>query len=198
MLNNANYNERELIRKAQNGDPNAFNTLLGAHEQRMYAVACRMCKNEEDAKDCLMDAMMRVWRSISAFKGDSAFSTWVYRITVNTCLDELRRKKKKAETSIDDLLEVGWEVRDSSLTPEESEVLREKLAFLKKEIYQLPEDMHAAIILRDIQGFSYEEISNILDINVGTVKSRINRARSRLRKQILQHPEFFDIKNRSN
>ena len=87
--------EKALIERAASGDGQAFSELMAAQEGRMYAVALRMCGHREDAQDCLQEAMLRVYRSISSFKGQSSFSTWVYRITMNTCLDELRRGKRR-------------------------------------------------------------------------------------------------------
>lgn len=86
-------NEEKLIARAAKGDASAFNDLLSAHERKMYAVCLRMCGNHEDAQDCLQEAMLRVFRAISGFKGQSSFSTWLYRVTMNTCLDELRKKR---------------------------------------------------------------------------------------------------------
>lgn len=185
------YNESALIHKAAAGDPNAFNRLMENHEQRMYAAALRMCGNREDAQDCMVEAMMRIYRAIGSFKGDSAFSTWAYRITINTCLDELRRRKKKQSASVDELLESGWSPRDPGMTPEQQLISRDAQSALNEAIRQLPEDMRAAIILRDIRGYSYEEISGILSVNVGTIKSRISRGREKLRSIIQKNPELF-------
>ena len=184
--------ESRLIRLASGGDPGAFNELLGAHERRMYAVALRMCGNAEDAQDCLQEAMLRVWRAISGFKGQSSFSTWVYRITMNTCLDELRKRKNRPNTSLDTLVEAGWSPPDEGDTPEKHALRREARQSLEGFIQELPEDMRAAVVLRDIQGYAYEEIAEILGANVGTVKSRISRGREKLREKISARSELFD------
>lgn len=185
-------NEEKLISRAAKGDASAFNELLGMHENRMYAVCLRMCGNHEDAQDCLQEAMLRVYRAISGFKGQSTFSTWLYRVTMNTCLDELRRKKNKQSTSLDGLLDAGWSPSDERDTPERHAVRSEMHAEVQRVISELPEDMRAAIVLRDIQGFSYEEISQMLNINVGTIKSRISRGREKLREKFLAKSELFD------
>ena len=184
--------ERKLIERASGGDANAFNRLLSQHERRMYAVAMRMCGNREDAQDCLQEAMLRIYRAIGSFKGQSTFSTWVYRITMNTCLDELRRKKNKQNASLDNLLDMGWSPTDGSNTPEKSAMQSEVRQCLHAAIRELPEDMRAAVVLRDLQGLSYEEIAQTLDINVGTIKSRISRGREKLREKLKQNPELFD------
>lgn len=185
-------NENKLIERASGGDPSAFNRLMEVHERRMYAVALRMCGNREDAQDCLQEAMLRIYRSISGFKGQSSFGTWVYRITMNTCLDELRRKKNKQNTSLDSLLDTGWSPQDESASPEKHAIKSETRRLLHQAIQDLPEDMRSAIVLRDIQGLSYEEIAQALDINVGTIKSRISRGREKLREKLKQKTELFD------
>jgi len=186
-------NENKLIERASGGDPSAFNRLMEVHERRMYAVALRMCGNREDAQDCLQEAMLRIYRSISGFKGQSSFGTWVYRITMNTCLDELRRKKNKQNTSLDGLLDTGWSPQDESASPEKHAVQSETRRVLHQAIQDLPEDMRSAIVLRDIHGLSYEEIAQALDINVGTIKSRISRGRDKLREKLKQKTELFDV-----
>ena len=184
--------ESRLIRRASDGDAGAFNTLMGMHERRMYAVALRMCKTPEDAQDCLQEAMLRIYRSIAGFKAQSSFSTWVYRITMNTCLDELRKRKNRPGTSLDDLLETGWSPADPGESPEGHAVRSEVRVSLQQFIAELPEDIRAAVVMRDIQGYSYEEISQILDANLGTIKSRISRGRERLREKIKGNSELFD------
>ncbi|MBQ8111436.1 MAG: sigma-70 family RNA polymerase sigma factor [Clostridia bacterium] len=184
--------EARLISRASAGDAAAFNALMGMHERRMYAVALRMCGNAEDAQDCLQEAMLRVYRAISGFKAQSSFSTWVYRITMNTCLDELRKRKNRPNTSLDGLLDAGWSPVDGGETPERHALRREVRLNLQEFIRELPEDMRAAVVLRDVQGYSYDEIAEMLDVNVGTIKSRISRGREKLREKISARSELFD------
>lgn len=187
----AGLDENELIKKAGRGDAYAFEQLMAAHESKMYAVALRMCGNREDAQDCLQEAMIRVYRAMSGFKGQSSFSTWVYRITMNSCLDELRRRKNRTATSLDAMLENGFTPSDDSDTPEQSSLRSEQRRVLERAIADLPEDMRSAIVLRDIQGLSYEEIAQALSANVGTIKSRISRGREKLRGVLSEQPELF-------
>ena len=189
------FNEQKLIERASGGDPSAFNRLMAEHERKMYAVALRMCGNREDAQDCLQEAMLRIYRSISSFKGQSSFGTWVYRITMNTCLDELRRKKNKAAASLDSLVDAGWSPTDESDTPEKHSERKALRRELSGAIRELPEDMRSAVVLRDIHGYSYDEIAQVLDVNVGTVKSRISRAREKLRGKLQEITELFDTGN---
>ena len=184
--------EKKLIERASGGDPSAFNRLMAQHENRMYAVALRMCANREDAQDCLQEAMLRVYRAIGSFKGQSTFSTWVYRITMNTCLDELRRKKNRQNTSLDNLVDMGWSPTDGGAGPEKQALMREMREKMHGAIRELPDDMRAAVVLRDIQGFSYDEIAQMLEINAGTIKSRISRGREKLREKLKEYSELFD------
>lgn len=184
--------ERQLIERAIRGDAGAFNELMSAQERRMFAVAMRMFGNKEDAEDCLQDAMLRIYRAISGFKFQSSFSTWVYRVTMNTCLDELRKRKGKPNTSLDGLLDAGWMPTDGADTPEQHALRSEVRGSVYGFIRELPDDMRAAVVLRDVQGLSYEDIASALDTNVGTVKSRISRGRDKLRKKIMERSELFD------
>lgn len=170
----------------------AFEQLMQIHENKMYAVSLRMCGNREDALDCTQEAMIRVYRALDSFKGQSSFATWVYRITMNTCLDELRRRKVRPSSSLDALLDTGWSPTDGEETPEEYTISQEQKRMLERAIADLPEDMRAAVVLRDIQGYSYDEIAQILEANVGTIKSRISRGRERLRAILLRQPELFE------
>ena len=183
--------ERTLISRAARGDGQAFEQLMSSQENRMYAVALRMCSNREDAQDCVQEAMIRVYKSMSTFKGQSSFSTWVYRITMNSCLDELRRHKSRSAVSLDVMVENGYAPTDEDDTPERHSIRNEQRRVIEKAIVSLPEDMRAAIVLRDLQGCSYEQIAEILGANVGTIKSRISRGREKLRGVLMSQPELF-------
>ena len=185
--------ERALIDRAGRGDSRAFELLMQAQEGRMYAVAFRMCGNREDAQDCMQEAMIRIYRAMNTFKGQSSFSTWVYRITMNSCLDELRRRKSRQATSLDAMLEVGFAPSDEEDTPERYSLQAEQKRALEQAIASLPEDMRAAVVLRDLQGLSYEEIAEALSTNVGTIKSRISRGREKLRQILVKQPELFGL-----
>jgi len=185
--------EKKLIERASGGDASAFNQLMAAHERRMYAVALRMCANREDAQDCLQEAMLRVFRAISGFKGQSSFSTWVYRVTMNTCLDELRKKKNRQNTSLDNLLDQGWSPSDGENGPEKHALQSETRRQLSAAIQELPEDMRAAVVLRDVHGLAYDEIADALQTNVGTIKSRISRGREKLREKLSKNKELLNL-----
>lgn len=180
-----------LLRRACKGDVQAFEELMQSHESRIYAIALRMMGNREDAQDCAQEAMVRIYRAMGSFKGQSALATWIYRITMNTCLDELRRRKARKVTSLDSLVDNGWSPTDTGDTPEEHGLCVEKQNALNQAIQSLPDDMRAAIILRDVKGYSYDEIASILDANVGTIKSRISRGREKLREILSKQSELF-------
>lgn len=184
--------EQRLIDAAIAGDSAAFESLISPLEGRIYAVALRMCGNREDAQDCMQEAMIRIYRALNTFKGQSSLSTWAHRITMNTCLDELRRRKSRASTSLDELADSGWAPHSDNDTPEHRTIRSEQKRTIERAISELPEDMRAAIILRDIHGLTYDEIADSLNVNVGTVKSRISRGRERLRSKLSAHPELFD------
>ena len=180
-----------LLRRACKGDVQAFEELMQSHESRIYAIALRMMGDREDAQDCAQEAMVRIYRAMGSFKGQSALATWIYRITMNTCLDELRRRKARKVTSLDSLVDNGWSPTDTGDTPEEHGLRVEKQNALNRAIQSLPDDMRAAIILRDVKGYSYDEIASILGANVGTIKSRISRGREKLREILSKQSELF-------
>jgi len=180
-----------LLRRAQNGDAQAFDELMTVHEKRIYALCLRMTGNREDALDCAQDAMLRIWRALGSYRKQASFSTWVYRVATNTCLDYLRKKKTRPSVSLDAMEDDGFSPSDASGDPVQQSEAAARKRTLAAGIASLPPDMRAALVLRDVQGFSYEEVSDILDTPLGTVKSRINRAREKLRSILFQNAELF-------
>jgi len=184
-MDNINLDEMRLVRLSQEGDVDSFERLIESHKQRVYNIALRMVKNRDDAFDVSQEVFIRVYKSIGKFGGKSSFSTWIYRITVNCCLDHI--KKEGRYKYISDAGEDGpgagvIENLRAEETPEsvmEKSIKRDEI---KKALDLLESDFRAAVVLRDIQGFSYDEISRITNANIGTVKSRISRGRRRLRE----------------
>lgn len=179
--------EKILIQKAKSGDEKSFEALILSCQGRAYNIALRYLHNEEDAFDALQESFIKIFRHLHKFKEDSRFDTWVYRIVVNTCNDILRKNSNlKITDSIykvdDDEKESVIEISDTSRSPEEVIVNKEKSDYILLCLDKLNNEQKEVILLRDIQGFSYEEISEILKCSIGTVKSRINRSRSRLRE----------------
>lgn len=181
-----------LIKRAQKGDIDAFEELIAKHEKRIYNIALRTMKNPEDAKDMAQETILKIYRAIAGFKGDCTFAVWIYRITVNTCLDELRRKKKRFASSLDELAdETGLQFEDESETPEDRLSRKELGSKIAAAIASLDDDYRVAVTLRDVQGLSYQEIAEITGATLGTVKSRINRARAQLQKKLQSYVEQF-------
>ena len=184
-------NEKDLIRKAKQGDMLAFEELILKHEKIVYNLALRMLNHSEDARDISQEVFLKAYRSLSNFDERSAFSTWLYRITHNTCIDEMRKRKGKQTYSLEEDLEsedgsMQRQVADEGDTPEESLMRKEEKSEILQALDTLSEEHKAAIILRDVKGLSYEEIAEIQNLSLGTVKSRINRARNQLKTEILK------------
>ena len=178
--------ETLLIKRAQKKDSAAIEALIYAYEKRVYNIAYRYMGNDADAWDMAQESLIKIYRNVSSFRGRSSFSSWVYRLTVNTCLDGLR-KRKKSPASLDQSIENGAAFQDQSAPlPEEHVLSSERSAVIQRAIDTLSDDHKSVIILRDITGLSYEEIAECLGVSIGTVKSRINRGRARL-KTLLVH-----------
>ncbi len=192
--------EKLLIEKSQQGDIESFELLIKEHQQIAFNIAYRMLGNIEDAKDISQDAFIKIYKSLNTFKGDSSFSTWLYRIVTNTCLDELRKRKKRNTISYDNTIktddgEIDRNIPDTGDTPEEIVSKNESQRAIIKSINKLSEQHKIVIVLRDIKGFSYEQIGEILNCPEGTIKSRISRARIALRTLLEKDRELLDNDN---
>ena len=169
--------DRELLKRALNGDIAAFEELVGSNEKRIYNLCYRMMKNEQDAQDMAQEALIKAWRSLRKFNLKAAFSTWLYKIAVNTCLDELRKRKNNTQ-SIEDLKEKGHTIQDEKTKnfTDDSDLRYE----ITQAMDKLEPKEKIIIVLKDVHGYSYEEISGILECPVGTVRSRLSRSRKKL------------------
>ena len=176
--------EAAIVRKVLGGDANAFETLVLEYEKNVYNIALRMTGNSEDAADMTQEAFIKAYNSLQSFRGDSKFSVWLYRIVSNVCLDFLRSKNRRPTVSLsvedDDGEDAQLDVADESQSPEL--LLDRKLTrdSVRRGLDSLPPDYRHILLLREIQGLSYDEIAQALSLEVGTVKSRIFRARKRL------------------
>ena len=170
--------ESSLIAAAKGGDASAFETLMGAYEQRVYALCLRMMGNPHDGEDVAQEAMLRIWQRLAQFRGDSAFSTWVYRVTASCCTDALRRRSP--QSSLEALQEEGFDARDDAPTPQERQEARETQRAIAAALSDVPADMRSVFLLRDVHGLSVEDTARALGISGGTVKSRLSRAREKL------------------
>jgi RNA polymerase sigma-70 factor (ECF subfamily) len=185
--------EHDLVRRLQAGEDAAFEELVRENAGRMLALARRMLRSEEDARDAVQEAFLQAFRGIGSFAGDARLSTWLHRIVVNACLMKLRTRSRKPEHPIEDLLprfhEDGHRIdpgpawRTDGPDPIESRELR---TLVRASIDRLPEIHRNVLLLRDIEGFSTEETARMLDVKADTVKVRLHRARQALRT--LLHP----------
>lgn len=189
----ADLREKQLLQKAKMGDENSFESLILSCQNKAFNIAIRYLKNEDDAMDALQESFIKIFRHLSSFKEDSRFDTWVYRIVVNTCNDMLRKNSNQKITDsifkTEDEKETVIEIPDVSGSPEEVFNKKEKTEHIISCLEKLSQEQKEIIVLRDIHGFSYEEISKMLDCSIGTVKSRINRSRLRLREILLEQNE---------
>ena len=175
----------ELVRAAAGGDEDAFAELVRLHEKKVYHLALKMCGNTEDASDVAQEAFLSAWKGLPNFRGEAGFATWLYRLTSNAAIDLLRRnKKQRGEISLDSE-DTGIDPVDGDLPLQEQAEVSELREAVTAGLAELSEDHRQALVLREIQELSYEEIAAALGVDLGTVKSRIFRARSALRK-ILQ------------
>ena len=188
--------EKNCIERVLMGDASAFEHLVNAYEKTVYNLALRTLGNREDAEDVTQEAFLKAYRSLDSFRGDSKFSVWLYRIVSNLCLDLLRSRQRKPTQSLtveDDDGEIGeLEISDDHFSPEK--LLDRKLTreSVQRGLSALPDDARQILLLRELQGMSYEEIGQALDLEPGTVKSRIFRARKRLCAFLLQDGNLPD------
>jgi len=172
------------LRRAQKGDAQAFETLVTPHEQMLWRVCWHYTRHQEDAADCLQEAMLKAWRAIRTYRSECSLKSWLYRIAATVCLDFLRKQKRLPPTdSADEMAEEeGFTPVDASPTPDEAVIRQESADNIRAAIDALPADMRTAIILYALQGMQYEEIAEVTRTSVGTVKSRISRARQKIAK----------------
>ncbi len=169
----------ELIRRARNGDKAAFETLVAPLLDRLFGLAVQLMRNHDDASDVVQEALVKVYRSLGSFRGDADFFVWVSRIVRNTVLDELKRAVRRHEEPTETLPES----LDRSL---EGKAEQEELQHIVQDcIGQLSVKLREPLVMYDIEGYAYEDISQILKLNLGTVKSRLNRAREALRQKLI-------------
>lgn len=190
--------EQQLIAESQQGDVDAFNMLVERYQGRIYALCARMLGDPESAADATQDVFMSAYRSIRRYRGGS-FVSWISRIATNACYDQLRVRQRKPSTSMDALLDdeehTPRQFEDQRETPSDR-ILRDELAHeIERALQQLEPDQRLAVILSDIQGMNYEEISAATGWPLGTVKSRLSRARSHLRT-ILRAGELLPTRYR--
>ncbi|GBF33773.1 RNA polymerase sigma factor RpoE [Desulfocucumis palustris] len=185
-----------LVQKSKNGDLDAFDELVKKYESKIYTVAYRFTSNHADANDLAQETFIRVYQSLGTFRGDSSFATWLYRIAANVCRDELRRQQRRKKVSLDEIMShPGGNIylADEASSPEESLERNELQRAVQKCLNTLSEEQRLILVMREIQGLSYEEIAASLDCSLGTVKSRLSRSRQALKQKVLGDRELSNI-----
>lgn len=188
--------ENALIQSARKGDLDAFNTLVLAYQHQVYNLAYRIMGEEAAASDATQEAFISAYKNLKSFRGGS-FKSWLLRIVTNACYDDLRRRKRRPATSLDELTngedgEAEFDVPSADDGPETIAQRHELAQLLQRGITTLPDDQRIVLVLSDVQGMSYEEIAEITNSNLGTVKSRLSRGRAKLREYLQQtHGELL-------
>ena len=186
--------ERELVSRARAGDTAAFEQLMLDSQDRVYTLCLRMTGNREDALALAQETFLNAWRGLSSFQGNSSFSTWVYRLASNACIDFLRKRKRRQQGesphSLDDEEAPLPEPADPRGSPEEELERRELRRAVERGLQALPDHHRQVLVMRELSGMSYQEIGAVLDLDLGTVKSRIARARLALKKFLVQEGNF--------
>ena len=195
--------EKALVQRAIGGDSAAFGTLVERYQQQVFNLALRMVGSRADAEDLAQEAFIRAWRALPSFHQSAQFSTWLYRLTSNICIDFLRSRGRKPTVSLtvegDDEESEELDVADERYDPEENFQRAELQRAVQRGLNTLPEEFRTILILRELEGLSYAEIGEMLHLEEGTVKSRLFRARSRLCEFLKQDgnlPDAYASKTR--
>ena len=184
--------EQIWISAAQKGDQEAFAALVRLYEKRVLALTRRMCRNPADAEEAAQEAFLAAWQGLPFFRGDASFSTWLYRLASNACVDLLRREGRHqaaAGPSLNDE-EAPLDVADGTPGPQEAAERRELREQIEEGLRALTPEHRQVLLLREMHQLSYDEIADTLELDVGTVKSRISRGRRQLRKFLLEKGNF--------
>ena len=187
--------EQALIASARAGDVHSFNKLVQAYQDMAYSVAYRVLGHADAAAEATQQAFLSAYRGLPAFRGGS-FKAWLLRIVTNACYDQLRLKKRRPQTSLEEVAEdpdYASALVDRQETPEEAVMRRDLAQAIEVAIAKLPFDQRVVLVLSDVQGFNYEEIAGITGVSLGTVKSRLSRARARLRDYLVAGREQSTI-----
>ncbi|UHD17018.1 RNA polymerase sigma factor RpoE [Thiocapsa bogorovii] len=180
--------DQELVTRAQNGDKRAFDLLVLKYQQRVANLISRYVRDPSEVMDVSQDAFLKAYRALPAFRGESAFYTWLYRIAVNTVKNHLVAQGRRppgddVEAEVAEQMDMGVRLRDSG-TPERLALTEEIAQTVQRALDDLPDDLRTAIVLRELEGMSYEEIATAMACPIGTVRSRIFRARDAIDKRL--------------
>lgn len=174
--------DQQLVERAQRGEKHAFELLVAKYQRRLGRLISRFVRNSAEAEDVTQDAFIKAYRALPSFRGDSAFYTWLYRIGINTAKNHLVAQGRRAPTSTSFDADEAEDFEDAALlhevaTPENELMSKQVVEVVNSSLQELPDDLRTALTLREIEGLSYEEIAAVMDCPIGTVRSRIFRAR---------------------
>lgn len=188
--------EKNIIDKVLSGDINAFEELVIANQNKVFSLAMRMVGNEEDARDLSQEAFIRAFNSLGNFRGDSKFSVWLYRLTTNICIDFIRSRGKRQALSLtyesDESEGAEMEISDERFSPELGVERKEVRQSVNRGLETLTPEYRSILLLREINGLTYDEIGHALGLEEGTVKSRLFRARRKLSEFLMKDGNFPD------
>ena len=179
-----------LLRRARQKDAEAFERLMTPLENRIWRICWHNTGQRETASDCAQETMLKIWRSLDSYRGDCAFESWVYRIAANCCMDAMRKQKKDRSESIEPLREAGFDPPDPEPGTEEKVIAADRHRQLRECIARLPEDQREALVMTQLEGVPYEEAAARTGVSEGTVKSRVNRAKAKLKEWLAESREL--------
>jgi RNA polymerase sigma-70 factor (ECF subfamily) len=181
--------DQQLVERVQRGDKHAFDLLVSKYQRKLGRLISRFVRDSAEAEDVTQDAFIKAYRALPGFRGESAFYTWLYRIGINTAKNYLLASKRRAPTSTSFDAEESESFEEASLlrevnTPENELMSKQVVGVVQASLQQLPEDLRSALTLREIEGLSYEEIASVMNCPIGTVRSRIFRAREAIAENL--------------
>lgn len=182
--------EEKLVQQFKQENKNAFEEIVNNYYKKVYSTCYRYLGHTEEAADACQDVLLKIYLNLKKFRESSSLSTWIYQITTNTCRDILRKNRDNLK-SFD---KYDYQIKDQAVSPEKQTILNENQHELQKIINQLSLNYKEVLILRDFEGLSYEEIASTLNISIGTVKSRLSRARSFLREEFKKYQTGGGVK----
>lgn len=183
--------DTDLVNRSQNGELAAFNAIVERYQSRVYNLSARILGNATSAEDATQEAFISAYKAISKFRGGS-LRAWLLRIASNTCYDILRSSKRRPEQSLDLSMEnPGFQVASGAASPEQQAITSELGSEIQRAIIALPEDQRMVLVMIDVQGASYDETAQAIGTSMGTVKSRLSRARGRMRDYLRERRELL-------
>jgi RNA polymerase sigma-70 factor, ECF subfamily len=193
-----------LVKRVRSGDQRAFKLLVERYQRKVFAVALGMLKDKEEARDVSQEAFVKVYKYLEHFKGDSSFYTWLYRITVNICIDVIRRRGSGRGEHVEFDETEAFDSPDAQIgalgsrlgtNPQKSALRRELAQKIQEALEQVPEKHRAILLLREVEGLSYEDLARTLEIPKGTVMSRLFHARTKVQKILSEYLELDEAKS---